>query len=277
MPPEPRTLTQYWDTYKPYRGAGERPAPEVGRFEWTQYPGHGPGAELLGHPLRALDLGPAEGREAVFLARQGVATTGVDLSAAQVDRASRWWKGTPGLKFVHAEAGDYLASNTTPFDAVYSVWGAVWFTDPELLFPLVAQNLTPGGIFAFSQAEPSPGAYGPQPMHGKWLEGRESELTVLRWQYTPQAWADLLKRHGFTNIDAHVLPAPDGEGLGTLLARAHGPAGPGRHQAEVGTGRNRGPRGITDQEVDADVGRRVSRSRVCEDATPGSPPTSGST
>ncbi|MGW3502612.1 hypothetical protein ACWDMY_18115, partial [Streptomyces globisporus] len=25
----------------------------------------------------------------------------------------------------------------------------------------------------------------PQPMHGKWLEGRESELTVLRWQYTP--------------------------------------------------------------------------------------------
>ncbi|MEU2908149.1 class I SAM-dependent methyltransferase [Streptomyces globisporus] len=231
---------------------------------------------MLGHPLRALDLGPAEGREAVFLACQGVATTGVDLSAAQVDRASRWWKGTPGLKFVHAEAGDYLASNTTPFDAVYSVWGAVWFTDPELLFPLVAQNLTPGGNFAFSQAEPSPGAYGPQPMHGKWLEGREGELTVLRWQYTPQAWADLLKRHGFTNIDAHILPAPDGEGLGTLLARAHGPAGPGRHQAEVGTGRNRGPRGITDQEVAANVGRRVSRSRVCEDATPGSP-TSGST
>ncbi|MFI5940548.1 hypothetical protein ACIBCB_09835 [Streptomyces uncialis] len=25
---------------------------------------------------------------------------------------------------------------------------------------------TAGGIFAFSRAEPSPGAYGPQPMHG---------------------------------------------------------------------------------------------------------------
>ncbi|MET8940376.1 class I SAM-dependent methyltransferase [Streptomyces rubiginosohelvolus] len=142
----------------------------------------------------------------MFLTRRGVPTTGVDLSAAQVDRASRWWKDTPGLKFVHAEACDYLTSNTTPFDAVYSVWRAVWFTDPELLFPLVGQNLTPGGIFAFSQTEPSLGAYGPQPVHGRWLEGRESELTVLRWQYTPQAWADLLKRHGFTDIDARILP-----------------------------------------------------------------------
>ncbi|MFT9789126.1 hypothetical protein ACMZ5E_23250 [Streptomyces rhizosphaericola] len=81
MPAEPRTPAQHWDTYKPYRGEGEQPAPVADRFEWTQYPGHGPGAEVLGHPRRALDLGPAEGREAVFLARQGVATTGVDLSA----------------------------------------------------------------------------------------------------------------------------------------------------------------------------------------------------
>lgn len=52
MPPEPRTPAQYWDTYKPNRGTGEQPATEVGRFEWTQY-----GAEVLGHPRRALDLG----------------------------------------------------------------------------------------------------------------------------------------------------------------------------------------------------------------------------
>lgn len=107
---------------------------------------------------------------------------------------------------------------------VYSLLGAVWFAEPELLFPLVARNLTPGGAFAFSQAEPSPGAFGPQPVHGKWLEGRESELTVLCWQYPPQAWADLLKRHGFTDVDVGILPAPDGDGLGTLLVRAHRPA-----------------------------------------------------
>ncbi|WP_256984822.1 bifunctional 2-polyprenyl-6-hydroxyphenol methylase/3-demethylubiquinol 3-O-methyltransferase UbiG [Streptomyces sp. 2R] len=132
MPAEPRSPAQYWDTYKPYQGEGEQPAPVADRFEWTQYPGHGPGAEVLGHPRRALDLGPAKGREAVLLARQGVATTGVDLSAAQVERARRWWKDTPSLEFVHAEVCDYLTASTTPFDAVYSVWGAVWFTGPEL-------------------------------------------------------------------------------------------------------------------------------------------------
>ncbi|WP_331735849.1 class I SAM-dependent methyltransferase (plasmid) [Streptomyces anulatus] len=220
MPREPRTPAQYWDTYKPYRGEGEQPAPVADRFEWTQYPGHGPGAEVLGQPCRALDLGPAEGKEAVFLARQGVETTGVDFSAAQVGRARRWWKDVPGLSFLHADVCDYLASSTAPYDAIYSVWGAAWFTDPEILFPLLAKSLTPGGVFAFSQAEPSPGAYGPQLMRGKWLEGRERELTVLRWQYPPEAWADLLKRHGFTGIEAHVLPAPDAEGLGTLLVRA---------------------------------------------------------
>lgn len=220
MPREPRTPAQYWDTYKPYRGEGEQPAPAADRFEWTQYPGHGPGAEVLGQPCRALDLGPAEGKEAVFLARQGVETTGVDFSAAQVERARRWRKDVPGLSFLHADVCDYLASSTAPYDAIYSVWGAAWFTDPEVLFPLLAKSLTPGGVFAFSQAEPSLGAYGPQPMRGKWLEGRERELTVLRWQYPPEAWADLLKRHGFTGIEAHVLPAPDAEGLGTLLVRA---------------------------------------------------------
>ncbi|MEU8682172.1 class I SAM-dependent methyltransferase [Streptomyces sp. NPDC048611] len=223
MPREPHTPAEYWDTYMPHRGEGEQVAPVADRFEWTQYPGHGPGAEVLGHPRRALDLGPAEGKEAVFLARQGVEVTGVDLSPVQVDRARTWWKDVPGLAFVHADVCDHLVSAPAPYDAIYSVWGAVWFTDPEVLLPLIAKSLTPRGIFAFSQAEPVVGAYGPQPMRGKWLEARERELTVLRWQYTPEAWADLLKRHGFTDIDSRILLPPNAEGLGTLLVRAHGP------------------------------------------------------
>ncbi|REK86312.1 class I SAM-dependent methyltransferase [Streptomyces inhibens] len=216
----PHTPAEYWDTYKPHRGEGEQPAPVIDGFEWTQYPGHGPGAEILGRPARALDLGPAEGKEAVFLARQGCEVTGVDLSAAQVARATNWWRSEPRLRFVHADACDFLTADTQPFDTIYSVWGAVWFSDPEQLLPLVAKRLTPGGTFAFSQAEPTPGAYGPQPMHGKWLEGRAHELTVLRWQYTPQTWTNLLKRHGFTDIDARVLSAPETGMLGTLMVQA---------------------------------------------------------
>ncbi|MEV6400634.1 class I SAM-dependent methyltransferase [Streptomyces sp. NPDC051907] len=204
----------------PHRDEGKQPAPLVDRFEWTQYPGHGPGVELLGRPDRALDLGPAEGKEAVFLARQGAEVTGVDLSPVQVARAHAWWRDEPRLRFVQADVCDYLAEDTEPLDAIYSVWGAVWFTDPEQLFPLIAKRLARGGTFAFSQAEPAPGAYGPQPMRGKWLEGRERELTVLRWQYTPDAWADLLKRHGFNEVDATVLAAPEPGKLGTLIVRA---------------------------------------------------------
>ncbi|MFE0378288.1 class I SAM-dependent methyltransferase [Streptomyces inhibens] len=97
----------------------------------------------LGRPARALDLGQAEGKEAVFLARQGCEVTGVDLSAAQVARATNWWRSEPRLRFVHADACDFLTADTQPFYTLYSVWGAVRFTDPEQLLPLVAKRLTP--------------------------------------------------------------------------------------------------------------------------------------
>lgn len=222
MPDAPSTAAEYWDAYKP--GAGQ--APRTDRFEWTQYPGHGPGVEVLGSPRKALELGPAEGCEAAHLARRGVVVTGVDLSRVQVERARAWWRETPGLCFLQGEACAFLASDTAEYDAIYSVWGAVWFADPEALFPRVRERLRPAGVFAFSHAEPEPGAYGPQPMRGRWLDGRRHELTVIRWQYTAETWADLLKRHGFTRIDARVLAAPkaQGEGPGTLLVRARTPS-----------------------------------------------------
>jgi SAM-dependent methyltransferase len=221
----PMTPAEYWDKYKPHKGEGAQPAPQADRFDGRQYPGHGPGAEVLGLPLplRALELGPGEGKEAAHLARQGIEVIGVHFSSVQVERARTWWKGTSGLSFVHGEACAYLTSTSATYDAIYSVWGAVWFTDPENLFPCVLDRLAPGGAFAFSQAEPVAGSYGPQQMRGKWLEGRERELTVLRWQYTPETWADILKMHGFTDIDARVLEAPEPGSLGTLLVRAHAP------------------------------------------------------
>ncbi|MFE0042619.1 class I SAM-dependent methyltransferase [Streptomyces albireticuli] len=223
MSAAPQTAPEYWDTYKPYRGESPQPAPRTDRFDWTQYPGHGPGAEILDNPCRALDLGPAEGKEAAHLASRGVDVTGVDFSPVQIARARAFWKDIPGLRFVSAEACEFLAATRTSFDAIYSVWGAVWFTEPENLFPLIAQRLSPGGTFVFSQAEPTAESYGPQPMRGKWLEGRERELTVPRWQYPPATWADILKRHGFTNIDAGVLPAPRHGDIGTLLVSARTP------------------------------------------------------
>ncbi|GHG66288.1 class I SAM-dependent methyltransferase [Streptomyces griseocarneus] len=220
MPRPPLTSAEYWDLYKPYRAEGEQPAPTTDRFEWTQFPGHGPGPEVLGAPRHALELGPGEGTDAVHLARLGIQVTAVDFSAFQIERARRWWSDVPGVRFVHADVCEFLSRDTTEYDAIYSMWGAAWFTDPEFLLPLVAKRLVPGGVFVFSHAEPGPGTYGPQQMRGKWLEGRERELTVLRWQYAPGVWADLLKRNGFTDVDARIVPPPGNEPLGTLLVRA---------------------------------------------------------
>ncbi|MDV5143298.1 class I SAM-dependent methyltransferase [Streptomyces sp. SBC-4] len=216
----PTTPAEYWDKYKPHQGQGDQPRPPARAFDWTGLADGGPGAELLRSPATALDLGPAEGENAAVLARAGVEVTAVDFSAVQVERARRFWEGEPRLTFVHAEACAYLDQGTDRFDAIYSTWGAVWFTDPEELFPRVAARLAPGGVFAFSHREPFVGQYGAQEMGGKWLDGRETELTVWRWQYGPEQWADILKRHGFTAVHTQVLTNLDPAALGTLLITA---------------------------------------------------------
>ncbi|WLQ38492.1 class I SAM-dependent methyltransferase (plasmid) [Streptomyces castrisilvae] len=217
------TAAEYWDKYKPHRGEKAERRPVADRFDWTGIPGSGPGAEVLGEPKTALDLGPAEGENAAFLTRAGVEVIGVDFSPAQVRRAREFWSDVPGLEFVHAEACAFLDGDLRWWDAIYSTWGAVWFTDPDALVPRVLRRLSPGGVFAFSHREPIAGQFGAQQMGGKWLEGREKELTVYRWQYSAEQWAGVLKLHGFVDIRSEVLPHPDAGSLGTLLVRACAP------------------------------------------------------
>jgi SAM-dependent methyltransferase len=217
LPRASQTVAQYWDTYKPNRGDTLATAPPVTSFEWTQHgPGHGPGADWLGSPRTALELGAAECKEAVHLVGRGVWVTALDFSAAQVERARTWWQNTPGLDIVHAEACDFLEATDTTYDAVYSVWGAVWFTDPERLFPLVRKRLNPGGVFAFSQAEPLEGFYGPEGMYGNGFNG--PRLTVVRWSHSPEQWADLLKRRHLSSdhLDAvaRSMSVPTSRGSG---------------------------------------------------------------
>ncbi|MFI1416316.1 class I SAM-dependent methyltransferase [Streptomyces sp. NPDC020707] len=216
----PLTAPEYWDKYKPHKGEGPQPCPAADRFLWTDTPGHGPGAEVLGSPATVLDLGPAEGENAAFLARTGAAVTAVDFSPSQVARARGFWKGVERLEFVLAEVCTFLDNDPRPWDAVYSTWGAVWFTDPDELFPRIARRLAPGGVFAFSHRAPATDEYGTQVMGGPWLEGRQGELTVHRWQYTAEQWSDILKRTGFADVRAEVLTQPEASRPGTLLVQA---------------------------------------------------------
>ncbi|MFC8826367.1 class I SAM-dependent methyltransferase [Streptomyces sp. NPDC057137] len=205
--------TELWDAYA--ESAFKADAEPV--FHWTQYAGHGPGAELLGDPSTVLEIGCGTGRALAHLAQRGIKATGVDLSPVMVAKTRERWAETDA-QFVHGEVLDYLTDTTDTYDAIYSIFGAAWFTAPDKLFPLVHERLTPGGAFVFSQPPAIPGAYGPQGMYKGGFAGKA--MFTYRYSYKPQVWERLLTRAGFREANAEVLDAPKADHIGTLVVRA---------------------------------------------------------
>ncbi|MFD7134042.1 class I SAM-dependent methyltransferase [Streptomyces sp. NPDC059894] len=189
-------------------------------FRWTQYTEHGPGPELLGRPESALEIGCGTGRALAFLAQQGVKARGVDMSPVMVANTTQRW-GPLGVEFVCAEVLDFLDRDTRTYDAVYSIFGAAWFSDPRKLFPLVRRRVNPGGVFAFSQPPAIPGAYGPQGMYKGGFAGPATY--TYRYSYTPAMWTDMLTAAGFPEVSAQVIDAPEPDHIGTLIVQALAP------------------------------------------------------
>ncbi|MBG0854173.1 class I SAM-dependent methyltransferase [Streptomyces spinoverrucosus] len=213
-----------WDTYARQRPERRQTNArgETTWFNWTQYEDHGPGVELLGAAAgsRVLDLGCGKGGNAAHLAAIGMRAVGVDVSPRQLASAHERWRQAPRLELHHTEAVSFLREDREGFDAVYSVYGAVWFTDPALLLPAVRERLLPGGRLVFSQRPPVQGCYGCQASYIP-RGADEDPLVVKRWDYEPREWEQLLARHGFTDVRAEVLPAPPGRRkVGTLIVSA---------------------------------------------------------
>lgn len=213
-----------WDTYSRQRPERRRVngRGETTWFNWTQYEDHGPGPELLEAPAggRVLDLGCGKGGNAAHLATLGLRAVGVDVAPKQLAAAQERWGRTPGLELQQAEAVSFLQQDREGFDAVYSVYGAVWFTDPALLLPAIRERLRPGGRLVFSQRPSVEGCYGCQASYIP-RGSDEDPLVVKRWDYEPDVWERLLKEHGYTDVEALVVPAPPGNRtIGTLIVRA---------------------------------------------------------
>jgi SAM-dependent methyltransferase len=207
--------TEYWDHYA--AGVTDETPEEALKdaFGWTQYSGHGPGDELLGDPATALELGAGRGNAVAALATKGVDAIGVDVSSVQCAHARSRWGHLPGARFVHADVVNYLGGSDRRWEAIYSIWGAFWFTDPRVLLPLIHDRLVPGGKLVFSHAPAVPASYGRQGIYGNGLTGKK--VWVYRWAYEPATWAGLLRQHGFTGIDARVESAPRPDHVGTLI------------------------------------------------------------
>ncbi|MER5973118.1 class I SAM-dependent methyltransferase [Streptomyces sp. NPDC002055] len=216
------TRSAAWDAYsktKPQRRTTNAKG-ETTWFNWTQHPDHGPGVEVLA--LRpggtVLDLGCGAGGNLAHLATLGMKAVGVDLSRAQLSKACERWPEVDGLELHQGEALAFMETAQTPFDAIYSVFGAAYFTDPGLMLPAAHGALAPGGVFAMSQHPAVEGCYGCQASYIP--RGPEEDPAVVRrWDYEPETWAMLLKEYGFADVAATVLPAPaDGKRrIGTLL------------------------------------------------------------
>lgn len=216
--------TLAWNTYsrsRPQRRAVNAAGAPTW-FNWSQYPDHGPGVELLNlaDGGSVLDLGCGKGGNIAHLATLGFHATGIDISPAQLDAATSRWGDVPGLALDRAEAHAWLRESEDRWSAVYSVYGVAWFTDPAVTLPLVHARLHPGGTLAFSHRPPTPGCYGCQASYIPRGDD-EDPLVVKRWDYEPDAWEDLLLASGYSDVSVLVLPAPPGRRkVGTLIVTA---------------------------------------------------------
>ncbi|MEO3767909.1 class I SAM-dependent methyltransferase [Streptomyces sp. B8F3] len=183
-------------------------------LNWTQYADHGPDESVLGelHGRTVLELGSGTGCNLAHLSTLGAVCTGVDIAPSQRKKAVARWGHLPGLAFQTADVTDYLSHAEGPFDVVLSIFGPVWFTDPEQFLPLIRKRLSSGGVLAFSHKPP---AEGMEPV-GTLSAAR----AVTRWDYGPEEWSALLTDAGYANPRAEVIPPPEGQGVGTLLVRA---------------------------------------------------------
>lgn len=194
------------------RGRPER------RLRLDPIPGHGPQHELLGEPRTALELGCGQGDAVAALATTGVTATGIDLSPVHISDAHDRWGHLANAAYVVGDAAELLIDTGQSWDAIYSIWGALWFTDPDKLLPLVHDRLAEDGRLVFSHAPAVPGSYGVQDMYGYGFTGRQ--VLIHRWAYEPAGWEAVLHRHGFVDIDARIVAAPRDGHVGTLLVQA---------------------------------------------------------
>nr|WP_228081159.1 class I SAM-dependent methyltransferase [Streptomyces sp. MA3_2.13] len=218
-----------WYHYGRRRAAVERGMPEDFRWAWGQ--DAGPGAEVLGDltGLCVADLGAGAGRHAAYLAvRHRVGRVdAVDASAAQHAMASDLFADrVPCLRLVRADVVAHLRAVPASYDVLFSVFGALDFTDPRDLLPLAAAALRPGGRLVFStlahypSGEPAEADVTHADVAARGPNGEPA--TMRRWVLREHVWVGLLTEAGFADIDIELLPASadDAQGVDTLLLRA---------------------------------------------------------
>ena len=130
--------------------------------------------------------GVRQGRQPRPCRASGHDGVGVDIAPLQIAHARAEW---PGLDVVCGDALAYLEEGDEPFDAVYSVFGALWFVDPDAMLPAIHRRLR--GTLAFS------------------CPRMNAVAALPRWDFEPDEWGDRLEKYGFVDIESQVIERPE--------------------------------------------------------------------
>ncbi|MFY4721545.1 class I SAM-dependent methyltransferase [Streptomyces sp. LaBMicrA B280] len=203
-----------WHHYGRARATSDRTVP--GTFTWNWEQNDGPGPELLGDLTgrRVGDLGAGAARHAAHLTahHQPIRVDAVDASPAQHAMATDLYAHlAPRLNLVRCDAVLHLRAMPGVYDALYSVFGALDFTDPRELLPAAAASLKPGGRLVFATlAHYLNGAPAQPDAVAADIPARTPDgdaTTMRRWVLQEHVWTKLLDEAGFTDITADTLPA----------------------------------------------------------------------
>jgi SAM-dependent methyltransferase len=220
-------MRNVWDAHAAAALAQSPPGPLEPplRMEWTQRPGTGPGAEILGGDLNArriVELGCGAGRNSAHLAAAGAVVTGVDRSAGQIRRARAHYAHT-GATFVHDSATAYLIRTTQRLDVIVSVFGAIGTSDPSPVLALCSLRLARRGVLAFAVPHPRrTGSLPASPRTRTAVTLPDGTTGVLQqWDIDTGAWARALNLAGLLVTGVRDLFAPaDAPWPTTLLVTA---------------------------------------------------------
>jgi SAM-dependent methyltransferase len=206
-----------WYHYGRNRARHDRAVPSA--FHWNWHQDAGPGPEVLGDLAGAVvgDLGSGAARHAAHLAlhHRPARLRAVDASPGQHELATGLYGHlAPGLTLVPSDATAHLHATAGAYDVLYSVFGAVDFTDPHDLLPAAAGALKPGGRLVFSTlAHYLDGTPAQPDATGADIPARTPEggdATMRRWVLQDHVWDEALDTAGFTGITIDTLPGrPD--------------------------------------------------------------------
>lgn len=145
-----------------------------------------------------LELGCGTAYVSAWLARRGVAPTGIDNSSAQLATAARMQREVgPAFPLVHGDA-ERLPFADASFDAAISEYGASLWCEPERWLAEAARVLRPGARLAWLSAHPllmcCVGEREGDPPAGPELRRPYLGMRELRWPDSPGV--EFVRGHG---------------------------------------------------------------------------------